>query len=158
MTSTKTCCWLLIFATFLRCCQLIPIPKKDTENLKSDLGIAKDSSLTEFLTEKRSPQPNIPENIQLLSNDERSSVINPHTPPQDNAPDHGSAIKETAAEQNFRSTKKSGQTPPQDNAPDHGSRKKRKSFTLTMFSPHLFPMAEFFPNNGGILHPINYRG
>ncbi|KAI1706619.1 hypothetical protein Ddc_15200 [Ditylenchus destructor] len=117
-----------------------------------------------------------PENIQLLSNDERSSAINPHVPAHiqkrnseekialNVRPYSGSAIKETAAEHNFRSTKKSGQTPPQANAPDHGSRKKRQfncnyllacNFSL---SPHLWPMAEFFPNHGGIFHPVNYRG
>ncbi|KAI1706620.1 hypothetical protein Ddc_15201 [Ditylenchus destructor] len=97
------------------------------ENLKSDLGVAEDPSLSEFPTENRSPK--IPENSQLLSNDQRSSVINPHTPAY--------------------------------NAPNLGSRMKRAPqfpFSLTALSPHLFPMAEFFPNNGGILHPVNYRG
>ncbi|KAI1705563.1 hypothetical protein DdX_13527 [Ditylenchus destructor] len=56
MTSIKNRYWLLIFAAFLGCCQLIPIPRKGTENLQSDPAVAKDPTLVELPTEKRSPQ------------------------------------------------------------------------------------------------------
>ncbi|KAI1705565.1 hypothetical protein DdX_13529 [Ditylenchus destructor] len=176
MSAIKNCYCLLILATFLGCFQLIPIQRKVKENLKSDLGIAKDLPLSDVPTEKRLPQMSqsgkIPTDIQLLIKDQRSSVISPHTPTEirNNVPEEkvalndrlvsGSPKEETAAERNFRSTKKSVQTPPQDNAPNQGIKKKRapQLTVLTALSPHLFPMAEFFPNNGGILHPVNFRG
>ncbi|KAI1696174.1 hypothetical protein DdX_19182 [Ditylenchus destructor] len=167
MSFIKNCYCLLILATFLGCFQLIPIQRKVTENLKSDLGIAEDLPLSDFPTEKRSPQMSqsgkTPTDIQLLSKDQRSSVISPHISAEIRNSDpeekmavndrfvSGSPKEETAGERNFRSTKKSVQTPPQ------GIRKKR-FLVFTAFSPHLWPMAEFFPNNGGILHPVNFRG
>ncbi|KAI1710030.1 hypothetical protein Ddc_13629 [Ditylenchus destructor] len=164
MTSIKNCYWFLILATFLGCCQLIPIQKKDTENLQTDPGIAKiqenlqqDPTIVEFPTEKRSPQmssPFIQQTIKDQSSDHQPSVSSPHilanTQKRDTAELKKAAEEqrleqreENASENNSKSTKKSQKTPPQDKAANDTTEEKREPQFLvaSAFSPHFLSLS-----------------
>ncbi|KAI1706621.1 hypothetical protein Ddc_15202 [Ditylenchus destructor] len=162
MAFIKNCYCFLIFATFIGCCQLIPIQKKVLENLQVDPGVDKDPTLVEFPTEmqntvrqrRQTNSPFIQHLIKDQTRDHQPSVSSPHisanTQKRDSEDLEKAAEKqrfkqreENAAENNFKSTKNSQKTPPQDKPANDTSEVKRapQFLTFSALSPHFLSLS-----------------